>query len=110
MFDVEEGFVEHAVVLIIDSEEINRRLLKAIFKTTPYKILESRKATEAMALVKKTDQKLAGSGWQRITRITDSTSTISVRIRQKRRGRLVAKVRPIVRIVRTTRRPQAGTA
>jgi putative two-component system response regulator len=40
-----------ASVLVVDSEEINRRLLKAIFKTAPYKILEARKATEAMALL-----------------------------------------------------------
>ncbi len=40
-----------ATILIVDSEEINRRLLKAIFKTTPYKILEARRASEATALL-----------------------------------------------------------
>jgi hypothetical protein len=35
-------------------------------------------ASEALALVQKTDKKLVAAGWQRITRITDSTSTISV--------------------------------
>src|SRR6202023_2257256 len=40
-----------AAILIVDSEEINRRLLKAIFKTAPYRILEARKASEAMALL-----------------------------------------------------------
>jgi hypothetical protein len=35
-------------------------------------------ASEALALVKKTDQKLAASGWQRITRISDATSSITV--------------------------------
>ena len=35
-------------------------------------------AAEALALVKKTDQKLVASGWQRVTRITDATSTITV--------------------------------
>ena len=35
-------------------------------------------AAEALALVKKTDQKLVAAGWQRVTRITDSTSTITV--------------------------------
>src|ERR1700735_1225418 len=48
-------FDEHstvpAAILIIDSEEINRRLLKAIFKTAPYRIMEARKASEAMALL-----------------------------------------------------------
>ena len=40
-----------STILIVDSEEINRRLLKAIFKTAPYRMLESRKASEAMALL-----------------------------------------------------------
>ena len=35
-------------------------------------------AAEALALVKKTDQKLVASGWQRVTRISDATSTITV--------------------------------
>lgn len=35
-------------------------------------------AAEALALVKKTDEKLASAGWQRITRIKDETSTVSV--------------------------------
>jgi uncharacterized protein DUF4252 len=35
-------------------------------------------AAEALALVKKTDQKLVASGWQRVTRITDATSTVTV--------------------------------
>jgi putative two-component system response regulator len=41
-----------STVLIVDSEEINRRLLKAIFKTASYQLLEARKASEAMALMK----------------------------------------------------------
>ncbi len=36
---------------MVDSEEINRRLLKAIFKTTPYQLLEARRASEATALL-----------------------------------------------------------
>jgi uncharacterized protein DUF4252 len=35
-------------------------------------------ASEALALVKKTDEKLVSAGWQRITRIKDESSTISV--------------------------------
>ncbi len=35
-------------------------------------------ASDAQALVQKTDQSLVGSGWQRITRITDATSSVSV--------------------------------
>jgi putative two-component system response regulator len=48
-FDALENAVLPAVILIVDSEEINRRLLKAIFKTAPYRILECRRASEAMA-------------------------------------------------------------
>lgn len=40
-----------STILVVDSEEINRRLLKAIFKTAPYRILEARKASEAMAVL-----------------------------------------------------------
>ena len=47
----EESNPVPASILVIDSEEINRRLLKAIFKTAPYRILEARKASEAMALL-----------------------------------------------------------
>lgn len=35
-------------------------------------------AEEALALVQKTDRKLGAAGWQRVTRIADATSTISV--------------------------------
>jgi hypothetical protein len=35
-------------------------------------------ASSAMAVVQQTDQKLAGAGWQRITRIKDESSTMSV--------------------------------
>ena len=51
MFESEDNAASAATVLLVDSEEINRRLLKAIFKTTPYTILEARKASEAMALL-----------------------------------------------------------
>jgi hypothetical protein len=33
---------------------------------------------EALAVVQKTDKKLSSSGWQRVTRVTDATSTLSV--------------------------------
>jgi len=35
-------------------------------------------ASSALAIVQQTDQKLAGAGWQRITRIKDDSSTMSV--------------------------------
>jgi Domain of unknown function (DUF4252) len=35
-------------------------------------------AASALALVQQTDQTLSAAGWQRITRITDATSTVSV--------------------------------
>src|ERR1051326_9364728 len=47
-----ESSVRPSTVLIVDSEEINRRLMKAIFKTASYQLLEARKASEAMALLK----------------------------------------------------------
>jgi len=50
-FDADENTVTPATILVVDSEEINRRLLKAIFKTTPYTIVEARKASEATALL-----------------------------------------------------------
>jgi len=51
LFDSDEDAVAPATILVVDSEEINRRLLKAIFKTTPYRILEARKASEATAML-----------------------------------------------------------
>src|SRR5579871_1600563 len=50
-FEAGENALLPAIVLVVDGEEINRRLLKAILKTAPYKILEARKASEAMALL-----------------------------------------------------------
>src|SRR5579862_326504 len=47
---IDEHETSPAAILVVDSEEINRRLLKAIFKAAPYRILEARKASEAMAL------------------------------------------------------------
>jgi putative two-component system response regulator len=51
LFDSDEDAIAPATILVVDSEEINRRLLKAIFKTTPYRILEARKASEATAML-----------------------------------------------------------
>src|ERR1700730_17860550 len=51
-FETEETSGPPSTILIVDSAEINRRLLKGIFKTAPYRILESRKASEAMALLR----------------------------------------------------------
>jgi putative two-component system response regulator len=51
LFEADENAVSPATILVVDSEEINRRLLKGIFKTTPYQILEARKASEATALL-----------------------------------------------------------
>jgi hypothetical protein len=35
-------------------------------------------ASDALALVQKTDKKLVAAGWQRVTRVSDSSSTLSV--------------------------------
>src|SRR5271154_5451522 len=50
-FEADEHGAAPSTILIVDSEDINRRLLKAIFKTAPYRMLEARKASEAMALL-----------------------------------------------------------
>src|SRR5260370_7410001 len=49
--EVEDNPTRPSVILIVDGEEINRRLLKAIFKTASYRILEARKASEAIELL-----------------------------------------------------------
>jgi putative two-component system response regulator len=50
-FEAEENPAFPPSVLIVDSEQINRRLLRAIFKTTSYRLLESSKASDAIALL-----------------------------------------------------------
>jgi putative two-component system response regulator len=50
-FEPDDNAQIPATILMVDSEEINRRLLRAIFKTTPYKILEAHRASEATALL-----------------------------------------------------------
>src|SRR5260370_29041307 len=40
-----------AAVLIVDSEDINRRLLRGILKTAPYHILECSRASDAIRLI-----------------------------------------------------------
>ncbi|MGD0436439.1 MAG: HD domain-containing phosphohydrolase [Bryobacteraceae bacterium] len=49
--EVDDNAVQPGVILVVDSEEINRRLLRGILKTAPYKILESQRASHAMALL-----------------------------------------------------------
>jgi len=51
LFDADHNEAIAATILVVDSEEINRRLIKAIFKTTPYTILEAHKASEATAFL-----------------------------------------------------------
>jgi len=50
-FEADDNLQIPATILVVDSEEINRRLLKAIFKTSPYKILEAHRASEATAML-----------------------------------------------------------
>lgn len=50
-FEADDSVLIPATILVVDSEDINRRLLRAIFKTTPYKILEAHRASEATALL-----------------------------------------------------------
>ena len=39
------------VILLVDEVELNRRLIKALLKTSGYEILESQKPSEALALL-----------------------------------------------------------
>src|SRR5579863_8038573 len=39
------------VILLVDEVELNRRLIKALLKTSGYDILESQKPSEALALL-----------------------------------------------------------
>src|ERR1700733_10055868 len=50
-FEADDNAQIAATILMVDSEDINRRLLKAIFKATPYTILEAHRASEATALL-----------------------------------------------------------
>ncbi len=40
-----------ATVLIVDSEDINRRLMRGILKTSPYRLLECARASDAIRLI-----------------------------------------------------------
>jgi len=51
LFEADDNPQIPSTILMVDSEDINRRLLKAIFKTTPYRILEAHRASEATALL-----------------------------------------------------------
>ncbi len=50
----DEPFVEaglHPTILILDQVDVNRRLLRGMLKAEPYRILEARRAPEALALM-----------------------------------------------------------
>src|SRR5262249_16312807 len=40
-------------ILVVDNEDVNRRLLKAMLRTAPYRIVEARRAAEAIAEIEK---------------------------------------------------------
>ena len=46
-----EESTETPVVLILDEVDVSRRLLKAMLKSSPYRILEAKKPSEAVALL-----------------------------------------------------------
>jgi putative two-component system response regulator len=46
-----ELFERQPTILIVDDLEINRRLLRAMLKTAPYRILEARRASEALGML-----------------------------------------------------------
>jgi putative two-component system response regulator len=41
----------HPTILIVDEQELNRRLLRGILKTSEYRIIEARRASDALALL-----------------------------------------------------------
>lgn len=51
VFQDERSVGRPSGILIVDSEEINRRLIRAIFKTAPYRIHEAKRASEAMRIL-----------------------------------------------------------
>ncbi|HLG99141.1 MAG TPA: HD domain-containing phosphohydrolase [Bryobacteraceae bacterium] len=50
-FETGENPATAAAILIVDSEDISRRLLRGILKASPYRMLEVRNASDAMALL-----------------------------------------------------------
>ncbi len=44
-----------ATILIVDAEEVSRRVLKAMLRNNPYRILETDRPTEALAILEKED-------------------------------------------------------
>ncbi|MEO8025143.1 MAG: response regulator, partial [Bryobacteraceae bacterium] len=46
-----EEALDTPVILILDEVDVNRRLLRAMLKSSPYKILEARRPSEAIALL-----------------------------------------------------------
>jgi putative two-component system response regulator len=51
--DVFGGTLHPPAVLIVDPVELNRRLLRATFKTTPYRFLEASRPSEALAILER---------------------------------------------------------
>ena len=51
--DAEADSAQPPAVLIVDDLEINRRLLKAMLKTSNYRFLEARRASEAFAILER---------------------------------------------------------
>src|SRR5262245_14933619 len=43
-----DGSERQPTILILDDLDINRRLLRAMLKTAPYRVLEAKRATEAL--------------------------------------------------------------
>ncbi len=48
-----ELFERQPTILIVDDLEINRRLLRAMLKTAPYRIVEARRASEALGILER---------------------------------------------------------
>lgn len=48
--DIVEDSAQPSTILVLDSVEVNRRLLRGMFRNSPYRILESKRPVEALEL------------------------------------------------------------
>ena len=88
--------LEAPVILLVDEVELNRRLIKALLKTSGYEIVESQKPSEALALlaerkidlviVDQVQQEMSGPEFCRLVKRDRSTQLIPVMITSSVQG------------------------
>ena len=87
---------EAPVILLVDEVELNRRLIKALLKTSGYEILESQKPSEALALlaerkidlviVDQVQQEMSGPEFCRLVKRERTTQLIPIMITSSVQG------------------------